>query len=318
MPEEDDDNIDSGKSRKTAIILASIPGFGAFGFHKFYLGQYLKGALFIIATIFTFPFLPLALQLVAWATAIHYLMMDQDQFHTRVIAGRGDEVDEELSRPGEGIEYKAECFFDAGGLTATLGGASKGTVFLTDRELILGHSRSVKGGNKLRTTWYILYGGAVRGFGRAIPGLGLAIQVIAFVGRKLFKTATASLTIDAARDKAESFVLRLTDIDEVTLEDEDDDETYLRIRSDELPDDVWVALGKRPSKVGDEDDTIALRDEIEAGIERAQSVQGDVIYCPNCDGENPNDATYCRHCEERLDDNATGNDLDAGETTEAE
>lgn len=318
MSKGNNNNIDSGKSRKMAIILASLPGFGAFGFHKFYLGQYVKGTLFIIVTIFTFTGLPFALQLVAWASAIHYLVMDQRQFHARVIAGRGDEVDEELSRPGEGIEYKAQCFFDTGGLSASLGGASKGTVFLTDRELVLGHSRSVKSGNKLRTLWYIIYGAAVRGLGRAIPGLGLAIEGIAFVGRKLFKTATASLTIDVARDKAESIVLRLTDIDEVMLEDEDSDETYLRIRSDELPDDVWVALGNRPSKVGDEDDTIALRDELEAGIERAKSIQGDVIYCPNCDGENPSDATYCRHCEERLEDNAIGKDSEASETAGTE
>lgn len=64
---------DSGKSRTIAALLAIIP----IGLHKYYIGDYLKGALHTL-TLGGF-------YLVSWYHCYKYFIMDDEEFHLRVM-----------------------------------------------------------------------------------------------------------------------------------------------------------------------------------------------------------------------------------------
>ena len=76
MPVETAATINSGKNRYLAAILAWF--LGIFGIHKFYIGQWKKGLLFFV---FSWTAIP---ALIGFANGVHYLVMDDEEFHLRV------------------------------------------------------------------------------------------------------------------------------------------------------------------------------------------------------------------------------------------
>lgn len=76
MPDGAVASVSSEKSRILAIILAVF--LGGFGAHKLYIGQIKKGAIFLLTSWTGIPFL------IAWGSAIHYIIMGDEEFHRRV------------------------------------------------------------------------------------------------------------------------------------------------------------------------------------------------------------------------------------------
>ncbi len=290
---------DSGKRRLIALLLAALPGTGALGLHKFYLGHSLKGGGFALISLVTFPVGTLAMQLLAWGTAVHYVGMGSRGFHDRVIASRGG--DEASVTTDDPIVDSAPGYFAVGRLRDSLRGAHTGTVFLTETDLVLGHRRTVKGGTTARTIRTVLYGGAVRGFGRAVPGLGLVLALLGILSRTLFRSVRAPLTLARARESDDSIIVPLADIESVAIEERGGDSHYVRITIADGTEDVWLVLGKAADQLGDADATQAFREQLETQVARATSAADSTeIHCPHCGHANPADATKCQHCQEEL------------------
>lgn len=77
----------SAKNKMTAGILAIL--FGAWGFHKFYLGYYKTGIFMAIFTVCMIPlnfiYLP---ALVAVAEGVRYLTLDKERFYLQYVANK--------------------------------------------------------------------------------------------------------------------------------------------------------------------------------------------------------------------------------------
>lgn len=320
----DNTPLDSGKRKSISMLLAAVPGLGAVGGHKYYLGQYRKGVVFTVLTLSSaFLFIPVViLQLIAWGTAIHYGTMKNRDFHERVIRGRGDhlvgnEINEH-AQSGPTVLAETDAYYDFGELSSSFGGTNKGPLYVTDEELILGYSRTVPGGDVSRSIFEVLYGGAVRGLGRAIPGLGLVIAGVRWISAKLWRASESSPSVVQARAQNQSVVVPLHEIESVDNQLISDDEHHLRVGVDERHDELWIAPGSSPSAAGDPDETEQIKETlgeaVTAAKEQAKIETEDTIYCPHCGQENLSDSNFCQDCGEQLTvENPNKDDTSQGE-----
>lgn len=267
QPETEQRNqLDSGKSHNTAFWMAAIPPIGGLGFHKFYLGQYKKGLLYLLLPAFTLGSGVLVTQLIAWRSAYHYSLMSDSEFHRRVMASQGKELPQELSPyEDEQIVVEKKGFYEWDELPASLGGSSVGQVFLTNRELVLGYDRDVPGGAS-QTAVFVAIDGTIRGLGRAIPGLGLLVALAVRIIKKIAGSSEVTLSLAEVRALPGSMMLPLDTIHSVTTVEIASGMYGLHIETTTEDAPLVLTLGESREKAGTRDEIEQFQTELESHL----------------------------------------------------